>query len=114
MGVTLYDGSSHAKSAAPAATPSNAPACPTGTAAPAIPNYAYPPGNPVPVNAAPNAIPGGGPVPAMNGVAPTGYWIYQPANPYPVMGPNNVPQVIPVYGPPMNGNCGPAPETAVR
>jgi hypothetical protein len=45
----------------------------------------------------------------MVNAAPTGYWIYQPANGYPVTNQNGMPVCIPVYGPPMNAYPGYAP-----
>jgi len=104
MGLTVYDGTSHAKPPAPPPTsPSTAP-CP-GAAPPANPSTVCPPGSPTYVNAGPNLGPGVG------GAAPTGYWVYQPAYGYPAINQAGGPQVIPVYGPPMGGVPGNGPMT---
>ena len=108
MGITLYDGSAHAKPASP--PPANLPGTSPGASGvpPATPGAAYPPGSPMCAGAGPNAVPGGGP-PGMIGAAPSGYWVYQPANGYPAMNQNGAPLCVPVYGPPMNGNFGYGP-----
>jgi hypothetical protein len=105
MGFTLYDGPAHAKPAAPQCDPpgplpnSSGSVPSSGTTAPAGGGLYFPPGNP---NPGPNAFPQG-PAPGMAGPAPTGYWIYQPANGNPAAYPNGAPLLIPVYGPPAGG-----------
>ncbi len=111
MGLTLYDSTSHDKPAPPPANPT-APAPCASAPPPAAPGFAYPPNPPIYVNVAPGAVPGGNAVPGVVGSAPTGYWIYQPANGYPAPYQNGVPLCIPVYGPPANGYPGPGPAMA--
>jgi len=103
MGLTLYDSSSHDKPASLPTTPPAAAPC-ASVAPPATPGPVYPPNPAIYPNVGPGAIPGGGAVPGP--VAPTGYWVYQPANGYPAPYQNGVPLCIPVYGPPTNGYPG--------
>ena len=106
MGLTVYDGSAHAKPASPppATLPANAPC--TNAVPPVTPGATSPPGSPIYANAGPVAVPGGGAPPGMIGAAPTGYWVYQPANGPPVANNNGVPLCIPVYGQAANVNSG--------
>ncbi len=108
MGITLYDGSSHAK---PSPPPANPPCVMPGAspAPPMSPGPAYPPSGPMYPSYGPNPGPGGGPSPGTVGSPPTGYWVYQPANGYPVANQNGVVPCIPVYGQPMNAYPGYGP-----
>jgi hypothetical protein len=107
MGVTLYDGTSHAT---PTAPPCNQPAAPANPNLPANPPYTTPPamnpGAAYPQNYPMYANAGAAP-------APTGYWVYQPAAGSPVVYPNGGAPVIPVYSPPQ-GVPGPVPGPAMQ
>jgi hypothetical protein len=63
-------------------------------------------------NAAPASIPGNGAVPGIAGTAPIGYWIYQPANGYPITNQTGGLPCIPVFGPTVNGYTGYGPPPA--
>ena len=106
MGLTVYDGSAHAKPASPppATLPANAPC--TNAVPPVTPGatvhlvvrYTRTLGR--------LRFPAAAHLPGMIGAAPTGYWVYQPANGPPVANNNGVPLCIPVYGQAANVNSG--------
>jgi hypothetical protein len=90
MGLTLVDSSHNKSSSSSNSSSALPPPCLSGQATP--PGPAYPPPGPMYGPPVSNYAPGG-PVPGQGAPAPSGYWVYQPANGY------GVTKVVPVYGP---------------